>query len=183
MNLRSHHKMRTPLSVRSIIILLLLLTHYSAFTQTMELDEILKIRSMDSIELRGYSLAKRFKLKGITTTPEKLLHKYYFAQDSSVWFVRSFPNDTTLDKHVYFYHGSSKLDNQFKKQVIKQLYKLDSSEDRSSDGNIMRRDIYLKDGMEIILGYESVAGRPDRYVLMFQKQFKKYINQSQPPDR
>jgi hypothetical protein len=154
-----------------------------AFTQTIDLDEILNIRSMDSIELNEYATKKGFKLKGITEIPDKLLYKYYLEQDSLVWFVRSFPKDTTRDKHVYFYYSAYKLSSQFKKQLIKQKFKLDSRENSDYDGNLTRRDSYLKDGMEVILGSEAVAGKPERYVLMYQKQFKKYVIKSPNPKR
>jgi len=177
-NLHGQVRIDAMLLVRSMLILLICFIGFSGHGQGINLDEIYKIRSMDSLALREYSLAKGFKLKSIVSSSDKLVHKYYFAEDSSVWFVRSFPKDTTRDKHVYFYYGVLKLNQQFQKEIRKHHFKLDSSEDSDYDGNIIRREIYLKDGMEIILGYESFAGRPRRYVLMYQKQFKMYKNQS-----
>jgi hypothetical protein len=166
------------LSLSFGLILAFYLLHFSVSGQTINLDEILRMRSMDSTELKEFSETRGFKLQGISRGPGRLLFRYYFPQDSSVWFVRSFPIDTSRNKHVYFYFGNIGLHKQFKKQINRQGYKFESKEVSDNDGNYTRREIFLKDGMEIILAYESVADRPRRYVLMFQRQFKMYNGQT-----
>jgi hypothetical protein len=171
-----------PLSILLIFTLSLSVTCFSVSAQTINLDEIIKLRSLDSTELREFCEKKGFKPLGISRGPSRLLFRYYFPQDSSMWFVRSFPMDTTRNKHVYFYHGDANLNKEFKKQISEQGYKFESKQVSDNKGNKTKREIFLKDGMEIILGYESIVDRPKRYVLMFQRQFKMYNGQS-PKDQ
>jgi hypothetical protein len=166
------------LSVRMIFAFSLSVIHFSVSAQTINLEEIIKMRSMDSTELREFCKTRGFKLQGISRGPSRLLFRYYFPQDSSMWFVRSFPIDTTRNKHVYFYHGDANLNKEFKKQISEQGFKFESRQVSDNKGNKTKREIFLKDGMEIILGYESIVDRPKRYVLMFQRQFKMYNGES-----
>jgi hypothetical protein len=170
------------LSIKLIFSFSLSIVHFSISAQPISLNEIIKMRSMDSTELKEFCTTKGFKLQGVSRGPSRLLFRYYLPQDSSMWFVRSFPIDTTRNKHVYFYHGDGSLTKEFKKQISEQGYKFESRQVSDNKGNKTKREIFLKDGMEIILGYESIVNRPKRYVLMFQRQFKMYNPQS-PKDQ
>ena len=175
--MRLQVKVRSYWNVRIKALLsfsLIALMHVSTSAQTINLDEIVRMRSMDSTELKTFSEERGFKLQGISKGPGRLIHRYHFPKDSSMWFVRSFPVDSTRNKHVYFYFGDVALNKLLKKQIGQQGYKFESREESEHHGNVTRRDIFLKDGMEIILAYESVANRPKRYVLMYQRQFKMY---------
>jgi hypothetical protein len=178
----SHIRANSSLFLSLWIAFSLSIIHFSVSGQPINLNEIVKMRSMDSTELKDFCTTKGFKLQGISRGPSRLLFRYYFPQDSSMWFVRSFPIDTTRNKHVYFYHGNASLNKQFKKQISEQGYKFESRQVSDNKGNKTKREIFLKDGMEIILAYESIVDRPKRYVLMFQRQFKMYGSQS-PKDQ
>jgi hypothetical protein len=112
--------------MRLITIFTLILSVYYANGQTLLLDDIFNIRTMDSTTLRGFCHEKGFELREVEIDVWRSMHKYYSSTDSSIWFSRNFPtgkklfsNDQTSgDYRRVSYHF---VDENFEKQFLEKI--------------------------------------------------------------
>ncbi len=81
--------------MRLITIFILLFPTYFATGQTLSLEDIFNVRTMDSIELLTFSHKKGFELREVKMDIWRSIHKYY-STDSLISFQRNFPTGKKL---------------------------------------------------------------------------------------
>jgi len=169
LNIGSHLLDKQLNYMRLIITLALAFISFCVTGQTLCLDEIFMIRTMDSVELNKYSLNKGFKLKKKEEDNWIYSYSYYSATDHSIWFIRTFPKDTSAIRCVYYYFGDSKTRKDFKKQMKYMGFKFKRKIENDYGGKVITHNIYLTPSNEIDLGYEKFLGRTEKYFLLFYR--------------
>lgn len=163
--------------MRLITIFILVLSTYFAKGQTLSLDDIFNLKTMDSTELLTFSHKKGFELREVEMDIWRSMHKYYSA-DSSIWFERNFPtgrklfpqDTTTRDNRMVYYHFTNKETlKEFKEKMKENGFKFKRTNTKSYGGNIFTHNIYLTKDSEIDLASEKLRGQKIKYTLMYYR--------------
>ncbi len=143
--------------------------------QTLSLEDILRIRTMDSVELISFSRQKGFELKLVDLDPWRSAHKYC-STDSSIWFERNFPTGRKMfsqsattsprdNRHVYYHYSNKETLKEFKQEVKEKGFKFKRNDIKDYGGFRSTRDIYLTNDIEIHLVSEKQMGQKLKYIL------------------
>jgi hypothetical protein len=150
---------------RLTILTLTLLSHFS-YGQTLNLDDIINVRTMDSIELRTFCSERGFKIKEKKEDNWIYSHSYFSQTDNSIWFLRTFPKDTTGNKFVYYYYADNKTQGEFKRQMKDKGFKFKRTDTKDYRGNKFTHNIYLTKDSEIDLASDKLIGQKTKYTLL-----------------
>jgi hypothetical protein len=164
--------------MRLTIILTLAFSMYYAKGQILTLDNIINIRTMDSLTLRVFSFEKGFELREIDIDAWRSVHKYYSTADSSISFERTFPtgaklypqDTTTRDNRIVYYHFKEKeVLKEFKGKMKEKGFKFKRTDTKDYGGNIFTHNIYLTKDNEIDLASEKLLGQKIKYTLIYYR--------------
>jgi hypothetical protein len=164
--------------MRLTIILTLVFSAYYAKGQTLSLDDIINIRTMDSLTLRTFSYEKGFELREINMDAWRSVHKYYSTADNSISFERTFPtgrqlfsqNTTTRDNRMVYYHFKDKeVLIEFKGKMKEKGFKFKRADTKDYGGNMFTHNIYLTKDNEIDLTSENLLGQKIKYTLIYYR--------------
>jgi hypothetical protein len=170
-------KVRT-INMRSIIIFALALLAFSTRGQGLTLDDIVAIRTMDSLTLKQFSDGKGFDLKEVDIDTWGSVHKYYSRTDNSVSFERTFPTgkdffkrDTTMRDHrmVYYRFSAKETLKEFRKKIKEKGFKFKRTNTQDSRGNRFTHNIFLTRDDEIDLASDALLGQKTKYTLMYYR--------------
>ena len=153
--------------MRLIIFLIFILSASCIQGQILSLDDIIRIRAMDSIELKIFCSEKGFKLKEIKEDNWIYSYSYYSPIDNSIWFIRTFPKDTTANRFVYYYFTDNKTRREFRKQMKNLEFKFKRTDIKDYGGNKFTHNIYLTKDNEIDLATEKLIGQKTKYTLLY----------------
>jgi len=154
---------------RLIIILVSVFSPLALRGQTLSLEDIFKVRDMDSVELQHFCSEREFKLKEKTEDNWIYSHSYYSPSDSSVWFIRTFPKDHSKYKFVYYYFSENKVRSEFKKRMNENGFKFKRTNINEYRGNKFTHNIYLAKETEIDLVVSEPLGQQKKYSLLYYK--------------
>jgi hypothetical protein len=163
--------------MRLITIFTFVFSTYCANGQTLFLDDIFHIRTLDSLELIVFSHEKGFELKEVEIDIWRSVHKYYSA-DSSIKFERTFPSGrklfpqdtTTRDNRMVYYHFTNKETlKEFKEKMKKKGFKFKRTVTKDYGGNRFTHNIYLTKENEIDLASDKLIGQKLKYTLMYYR--------------
>ncbi len=163
--------------MRLITILTLVFSAFCANGQTLTLDDIFHIRTLDSLELMKFGHEKGFELKEVEVDTWRSIHKYYSA-DSSTKFERNFPTgrklfsqDTTArDNTMVYYHFTNKETlKEFKEKMKGSGFKFKRTDTKDYGGNRFTHNIYVTKENEIDLASEKLMGQKLTYTLIYYR--------------
>ena len=164
--------------MRLTIILTLVFLAYFAKGQTLSLDNIINIRTMDSLTLKTFSYEKGFELREIDMDAWRSVHKYYSTEDSSISFERTFPTGRKLlsqdtatrdNRMVYYHFKDKKVLKEFKGKMKEKGFKFKRTDTKDYGGNMFTHNIYLTNGNEIDLASEKLLGQRIKYTLIYYR--------------
>ncbi len=163
-----------------LTILALVLMGHLTYGQTLALDDIISLRTMDSVELRTFCYDKGFELREVEIDAWRSIHKYYAMADNSVSLVRNFPTakkflffsrDTTTRDHrmVYYNYADKEVLKGFKREMKEKGFEFKRRDTEYYEGNRYTHNIYLKEDWEIDLASEKRIGEKTEYTLMYYR--------------
>lgn len=144
--------------------------------QTLSLDYIFDLRTMDSVKLRAFASQRGFEFKGAETDIWRSVHKYFCRADTSVSFEKTFPTGRTVnpqypitrDNRTVYYHFRNKdILKELKKQMREKGFKFKTTDTNEYGGNTFRHHIYLTKDQEIDLSSEKLLGQKIKYTLIY----------------
>jgi len=165
------------MNMRLITIFTLVFSAYCVNGQTLSLDDIFHIRTLDSLELSKFGQEKGFDLKEVEMDIWGSIHKYYSA-DSSIKFERNFPSGrklfaqdtTTRDNRTVYYHFTNKETlKEFKEKMKEKGFKFKRTDTKDYGGNRFTHNIYLTKENEIDLASEKLIGQKLKYTLIYYR--------------
>lgn len=154
--------------MRLTILTLILLNHFS-FGQVLDLSDIMKVRTMDSVELRTFCSERGFRVKEKKEDNWIYSHSHFSPNYNSVWFIRTFPKDTAGMRFVYYYFTDNETRNEFKKQIKDSGFKFNRTYSKDYGGNKFTHNIYLTADNEIDLVSERLIGQKVKYTLLYYR--------------
>jgi len=155
--------------MKIITIIAFLFIVYCTQGQTLSLDEIIQIRTMDSLELKTFCYNKGFKLKEIKEDNWINTYSYISQTSNSIWFLRTFPKDTTANSFVYYYFTENKTLRKFKKQMKNKGFKYEKTKTDNYGGNEYKHKIYLTENNEIDLASQRLIGQKIKHTLLYYR--------------
>lgn len=168
---------RLQVNMRLIKIFTLLFSAYCVNGQTLSLDDIFLIRTLDSLELIKFGQEKGFELKVVEMDNWRSIHKYY-STDSSTTFERNFPtgrnlftqDTTTRDNRMVYYHFRDKETlKEFKGKMKANGFKFKRTDTKDYGGNRFTHNIYVTTENEIDLASEKIIGQKLKYTLIYYR--------------
>lgn len=162
--------------MRLTIILTLVFSAYYTQGQTLSLDDIINISTMDSLTLKTFSYEKGFELREIDLDAWRIVHKFYSTADNSISFERTFPTSrklfsqdtTTRDNRMVYYHFKDKeVLKEFKGKMKEKGFKFKRTDTKDYGDNMFTHHIYTTKDNVIDLASEKLLGEKIKYTLIY----------------
>jgi len=184
------NRLRQPRSnmtktIQAVVSIALVLSGYSVHGQTLSLDDIFHVRTLDSAALILFAQEKGFELKEVEIDAWRSVHRYY-ATDRSASFQRTFPtgrkvilpwNDNTKSKDTkardngmvyYNFKGQSVLE-EFRKKLKENRFRFKRTDEKDFGGTKYTHNIHVSKDMEIDLASEEIPAQEVKYTLMYYR--------------
>jgi hypothetical protein len=145
--------------------------------QTLSLEDIFHVKTLDSLELITFAKKRGFELKEVEMDNWRSIHKY-FSADGSITFERNFPtgrklfakDTTTQDNRMVYYHFTDKeILKEFKEKMKEKGFKFKRTDTKDYGGNRFTHNIYVTKENEIDLVLEKLKGQKLKYTLIFYR--------------
>jgi hypothetical protein len=97
----------------------LLLLSITCSAQKLELNDIIKIYTLDSLSLKTFSLEKKFRLDSVGEDHWINSYRFRSVTDPAISFIHTYPKDQSGEVFLYYYFDSKDDYKNFAKQVEK----------------------------------------------------------------
>ena len=154
--------------LKLLVCLVLILACFASRAQTLQIDDVFKAYSLDSVDLKQFCLEKKFHLNEVSEDSYRSTQTYQSDDNNKISFVRTFPKRGTSVFFYYYFDDQYEYKN-FKKLIKTKGFKYDRSYEMFPNSKQSDyRERYNSDKLTFELG-TSNFGNSRYFVLLYSR--------------